>query len=101
MQFLRTLLWVLVAAGLSIFAAANWSDVPINLWGGLLVTIKLPFLLLLAFLAGWLPTWLIMRGRLWRARRLSADGTAGTPVPPPPPATAADDQAEPAGPPAL
>lgn len=98
MQFLRTLLWVLIAAGLSIFAAANWSDVTIRLWGGLLVTIKLPFLLLLAFLAGWLPTWLIMRGKLWRARRLTADGSVGTPVPPPPPATTTDEQSERAGP---
>lgn len=96
MQFLRTLLWVLVAAALSIFAAANWNDVTIALWGGLLVTIKLPFLLLLAFIAGWLPTWLIMRGKLWRARRLGPDGSAGTPVPPPPPAplTDASERAE-------
>lgn len=94
MQFLRTLLWVLIAVVLSIFAAANWTDVTIGLWGGLLVTIKLPFLLLIAFVAGWLPTWLIMRGRLWRARRLATDGTAGTPVPPPPPATVADEHAE-------
>ena len=94
MQFLRTLLWVLIAVVLSIFAAANWTDVTISLWGGLLVTIKLPFLLLLAFVAGWLPTWLIMRGRLWRARRLSTDGTVGTPVPPPPPATVNDELVE-------
>ena len=92
MQFLRTLLWVLVAAVLSIFAAANWNDVTIALWGGLLVTIKLPFLLLLAFIAGWLPTWLIMRGKLWRTRRLGPDGSAGTPVPPPPPAPLTDTE---------
>ena len=94
MQFLRTLLWVLIAAALSIFAAANWNDVTIQLWGGLLVTIKLPFLLLLAFLAGLLPTWLIMRGRLWRARRLGPDGSSGTPVPPPPPAPTASFEGE-------
>lgn len=97
MQFLKTLLWVLIAVALSIFAAANWTDVTLNLWGGLLLTIKLPFLLLLAFLLGLVPTWLIMRGRMWRARRLGPDGSTGTPVPPPPPATAGDaefDQAE-------
>lgn len=86
MQFLRTLLWVLIAVVLSIFAAANWNDVTISLWGGLLVTIKLPFLLLLAFLAGWLPTWLVMRGKLWRARRAPPEGAIATAVPPPPPA---------------
>lgn len=94
MQFLKTLLWVLIAATLSIFAAANWNDVTISLWGGLLVTIKLPFLLLLAVLAGWLPTWLVMRGRLWRARRMGPDGTVGTPVPPPPPASSGDPRFE-------
>ena len=91
MQFLRTLLWVLIAAVLSIFAAGNWNDVTIQLWGGLLVTIKLPFLLLLAFLAGLLPTWLIMRGKLWRMSRLGPEGSAATPVPPPPAATTSEE----------
>jgi uncharacterized integral membrane protein len=94
MNFLKTLLWILIAAGLAIFATANWTDATIKLWGGLLVTIKLPFLLLIAFLAGWLPTWLVMRGKLWRLKRLGADGHAGTPVPPPPPASVAEEQAE-------
>lgn len=92
MQFLRTLLWVLIAVVLSIFAAANWNDVTISLWGGLLVTIKLPFLLLLAFLAGWLPTWLVMRGKLWRARRLP-EGVNATPVPPAPAPPVPDEDA--------
>lgn len=90
MQFLRTLLWVLIAAGLSIFAAANWSDVTVKLWGGLLVTIKLPFLLLLAFLAGLVPTWLVMRGKLWRIRR-ALEPASAVAVPPPPSAAPSAD----------
>lgn len=90
MQFLRTLLWVLIAVVLSIFAAANWTDVTVSLWGGLLVTIKLPFLLLLAFLAGWLPTWLVMRGLLWRARRLP-EGVSATAVPAAPASPASEE----------
>ena len=94
MNFLKTLLWILIAAGLAIFATANWTDATLKLWGGLLLTIKLPFLLLLAFVAGWLPTWLIMRGKLWRLKRLGADGHSGTPVPPPPPASVRDEPIE-------
>ena len=91
MNFLNTLLWILIAIALAIFATANWTDATLKLWGGLLLTIKLPFLLLLAFLVGWLPTWLIMRGKLWRLKRLGLDGHSGTPVPPPPPASSADE----------
>ena len=93
MNFLKTLMWVLIAAVLAIFAAGNWNDVTISLWGGLLVTIKLPFLLLIVFLAGLVPMWLVMRGRLWRARRQGLDGNPGRPVPAPPPATAIDRDA--------
>ena len=92
MNFLKTLLWILIAAVLAIFATANWNDVTISLWSGLLVTIKLPFLLLIVFLIGFLPTWLVMRGKLWRARRIGADGSLGTPVPPPPAARPSDEQ---------
>lgn len=94
MNFLKTLLWILVAAALAIFATANWNDVTVQLWGGLLLTIKLPFLLLLVFLAGWLPTWLVMRGKIWRLKRIGPDGTIGQPVPPPPPAPATEEAAE-------
>lgn len=94
MNFLKTLLWILIAAALAIFATANWSDVTLRLWGGLLLTIKLPFLMLLVFLLGWLPTWLVMRGKLWRVKRQGIDGNAGRPVPPPPAATIVDTPAE-------
>ena len=94
MNFLKTLLWILVAAGLAIFATANWTDATLKLWGGLLITIKLPFLLLLAFVAGWLPTWLVMRGKLWRLKRLGTDSNSGTPVPPPPSAPLAEKPIE-------
>ena len=94
MNFLKTLLWILIAAAIAIFATANWSDVTLKLWGGLLLTIKLPFLLLIVFLLGWLPTWLLMRGKLWRMKRQSLDGNSGRPVPPPPAAPIAEEFAE-------
>ena len=73
MQFLKTVFWVLVAVLVVLFAKANWTPVRVILWANLEADIKLPVLLLVAFLLGWLPTWLIHRARLWTLnRRLDA-----------------------------
>ena len=69
MQFLKTLFWVLVAVLIALFARANWTPVTINLWNDIQAETKLPMLVLVGFLIGWLPTWLIMRARLWTLRR--------------------------------
>lgn len=69
MQFLKTLFWVLLAVVVALFAAHNWSDVTVNLWGDIEADIKLPILLLIVFLIGFLPTWLILRTRVWSHRR--------------------------------
>jgi uncharacterized integral membrane protein len=73
MQFLKTLFWVLIAVLVALFASRNWSDVTLNLWGDIQADIKLPVLLLFAFLLGFVPIWLLMRTRLWTLnRRLDA-----------------------------
>jgi uncharacterized integral membrane protein len=69
MQFLKTLFWVLIAVVVVLFASRNWSDVTLSLWGDIQADIKIPILLLIVFLLGWLPTWLIMRAKLWSSRR--------------------------------
>lgn len=69
MHFLRTLFWVVIAVSLAIFASRNWSDVSVNLWGNLQADIKLPVLLLIIFLLGFLPPFFILRGKLWTVRR--------------------------------
>ena len=69
MQFLKTLLWVIVAVVLVLFARANWHIVTVNLWGGLEADVKLPVLVVAAFLLGFLPTFLIYRARLWQLKR--------------------------------
>ena len=86
MQFLKTLFWALVAALAVLFGARNWADVSLNLWGDIQADIKIPLLLLAVFLIGMLPTWLIMRARLWAAqRRLDAlERQNTTPVTAPP-----------------
>lgn len=73
MQFLKTLLWVLVAVVVALFASRNWVPVTLALWGDIQADIKLPALLLIVFLIGFLPTWLTMRARQWAlTRRLEA-----------------------------
>ena len=69
MQFLKTLFWVILAVVLVLFAHANWTMVTLNLWGGLQADVKLPVLLIAAFLLGFLPTMILYRTRLWSLRR--------------------------------
>ena len=69
MQFLKTLFWVLVAVVVVLFASRNWTPVTLNLWDDIQADIKIPVLLLIFFLIGFLPTWLWMRTRLWTCRR--------------------------------
>lgn len=69
MKFLRTLFWIVVAVSLAIFATRNWSDVTLNLWGNIQADVKLPFLLLVIFLLGFVPPYLMMRSRLWNMKR--------------------------------
>jgi putative membrane protein len=69
MQFLKTLFWVLIAVVVALFASRNWSDVTLKLWGDIQADIKIPLLLLIIFLLGFLPTWLILRARIWSLER--------------------------------
>ena len=69
MQFLKTVFWVLIAVLVALFSFRNWFDVTVNLWGDIQADVKLPVLLLIVFLIGFLPTWLILRARIWSHRR--------------------------------
>ena len=69
MRFLTTLFWALIAVLVALFFYRNWTDVTIDLWNDIQADIKLPVLVLFVFLLGFLPTWLIMRARLWSTRR--------------------------------
>lgn len=91
MQFLRTLFLVVIAAFVAIIASENWRDVTLDLWGNLQADIKIPVLLAFAFLLGFLPTWLIMRGKIWRLKRRLTPEDQVKPVPAAPPAPPAED----------
>jgi lipopolysaccharide assembly protein A len=69
MQFLKTLFWVTVAVVAVLFFYTNWHSVTLKLWGGLEADVKLPFMVMTAFLLGFLPTFIIYRARLWSLRR--------------------------------
>jgi uncharacterized integral membrane protein len=69
MQFLKTLFWVLVAVVVVLFGVRNWTPVTLNLWGDIQADIKIPILLLIVFLLGFIPTYLLMRTRVWSHRR--------------------------------
>ena len=96
MQFLKTLFWVILVVALVLFAEANWNMVTIDLWGNLQADVKLPVLVIGAFLLGFLPTFIIYRTRIWSLkRRLETQGQmhvanvpgAGSPGAPPPGST--------------
>ena len=96
MQFLKTLFWVVVAVSLAIFANRNWNDVTISLWGNLQADVKVPILLLVTFLIGFLPIYLILRGRIWNLRRklALAERPAVAPIPAAPLPVAAAEEDE-------
>lgn len=70
MRFLKALFWLVVGMLLALLAYANLDEiVSVELWDHIIVDIKLPLLLLITFLVGFLPTFLILRTRIWTLKR--------------------------------
>lgn len=86
MQIIRTAVWVLLLVALLLFSLNNWNPVEVKIWEGLILETKLPALVLLSFLLGLLPMWLLSKAGKWRlTRRISAlenSVRANTPTPP-------------------
>ena len=98
MRFLITLGWMVVAVLLALFSYRNWRDVTVDLWGPLQADIKLPILLLTLFLLGFVPLWLVMRGKVWGLRRrllIAGRPALGTPMPGQPTPIVDDGEAPP------
>jgi uncharacterized integral membrane protein len=66
LRFLKTLFWIAVAVLVTLFAANNWRDVTISLWGNLEADVKIPVLLVVMLLVGLVPTILVYRAKIWR-----------------------------------
>ena len=69
MQFLKILFWCLLAFLAAAFTIGNWTAVPIRLPGGLIADVNLPFLLLVTFLLGLVPTLGWQAAKRWRLRQ--------------------------------
>lgn len=82
LRFLKTLFWIVIAALVTLFAARNWRDVTISLWGNLEADIKIPLLLAAIFLVGLVPAMLTYRAKIWRLNNRIA--TARRDLPPMP-----------------
>ena len=79
MQIIRTVVWVLVLFALLAFSFFNWKPVEVQLWSNLVLETKLPALVVISFLLGLLPMWLIHRANKWRmTRRVNALEAATT-----------------------
>ncbi len=95
MQFLKTLFWIFVAVIVALFVSRNWTEVTLNLWGDIEIDIKMPLLLLFFFVLGFLPTWLLMRTRIWSHRR-RIDALERAAAPPAEASPVVEDHEEPA-----
>ena len=96
MRFLRLLFLLFVLLLAALFLGRNWTDVTVDLWGNLQADIKLPLLLVIAFLLGYLPSAIVGRMRLWRLKRAHALSrpVSAFPPSPPPPSSWAESKAE-------
>ena len=93
MQILRTVLWVLLAVVLVVFALYNGNLVEVQVWPTLIWEPPLAALTIMAFLLGLVPMWLVHRTVRWRLKRRIA--SLETSLAPPAPAPTAIAPPEP------
>jgi len=103
MKIVRTVVWVLLLVALLIFAINNWRPVEVKIWEGLVLETKIPALVVVAFLVGLVPMWLLHRATRWnfdrRVASLESAARASAMMPagaaPPPPVVTPDPVVEP------
>ena len=70
MQIVRTVVWVLVLVVVLLFTLGNWDQqVTVRIWQNLVWDTRLPAVVIVSFLLGMLPMWLLLRGTSWRLNR--------------------------------
>ncbi|WFL76760.1 hypothetical protein P7228_12235 [Altererythrobacter arenosus] len=69
MKVVRTIVWILILVVLLAFSALNWKPVEVTLWSDLVLETKVPALVIVAFLLGLIPMWLVHRGVKWQQGR--------------------------------
>ena len=91
MKVVRTIVWIVMLIAFVAFTVANWEPrIDVKIWQGLLIGTRLPAVVLLAFLIGLVPMWLLHRATRWNYdRRIAslenaARAAAMAPAAPPP-----------------
>ena len=69
MQIIRTIVWVLLLVALLLFSAFNWKPVEVKIWEGLILETKIPALVIVSFLIGLVPMWLLNRAQKFALKR--------------------------------
>jgi len=69
MKIVRTVVWVLLLVALVVFSVNNWNPVAVKIWEGLVLETKVPALVVIAFLIGLVPMWLLHRASRWNNER--------------------------------
>lgn len=69
MQIVKAMIWAVILFGLLVFSFFNWEPVQIKLWDNLILDTRIPALVIIPFLLGLLPMWLIHRGMKWQLTR--------------------------------
>jgi lipopolysaccharide assembly protein A len=54
-QVIRTIAWIMLVCGIMIFSFYNWQPVEVTIWENMVLETKVPVLVVLAFLGGFLP----------------------------------------------
>ncbi len=82
MSFLKTVFWVMLLVGFTVFAVNNWQPLSVRLWGGMWLDTKLPALIGAALLLGYLPLYFWHKTQKFRLnRRIATLESAARPAP--------------------
>ena len=104
MQIVRTVVWVLTLVAVLLFTLGNWDQqVTVRIWENLVWDTRLPAVVIVSFLLGMLPMWMIARGNNWRLKRRIGHLEQATrnvaaqraPEPAPAPSTAPQQETDP------
>lgn len=106
MKLFRTIAWLLMLAVLLVFTVANWGQPPVTvrIWENLVVETKMPAIVVISLLIGFVPMWLYHRAARWRMQRrmqsleASARVSAMPPAPETPPLAPLDADSQPIAP---
>jgi hypothetical protein len=74
MQIVRTIIWVALLVVFVAFTMLNWDKaLTVRIWPDIVWDTRLPAVVVVSFLLGLIPMWLIHRGSKWRLQRRVAN----------------------------